>query len=193
MYREKDMVGIAAEGSVFLPASHGQEEPHEAQGFDGTADSGNTGPYVTAYGPKAGMAASAVPGLKVQVESRHKDTAFHRCVKDAPGDQGKPFGDRKEALVDANGVDHASKPLIVAVGVDMGYVPGVRQFRDCFSGSRYGHSGEGGQRGQGLPAAAKGIPAAVQDGPQAAGAKAERSVQNKLIGELERSVRPTRL
>ena len=187
------MVGIAAEGFVFLLASHGQEEPHEAQGFDGTADSGNTGPYVTAYGPKAGMAASAVPGLKVQVESRHKDTAFHRRVKDAPGDQGKPFGDRKEALVDANGVDHASKVLIVTVGVDVGYVPGIRQFRDRFSGSRYGHPGESGQRGQGLPAAAKRIPAAVQDGPKAAGAEAERSVQNKLIGELERSVRPTRL
>ncbi|BDF68128.1 hypothetical protein CE91St43_21000 [Oscillospiraceae bacterium] len=94
-------------------------------------------------------------------------------------------------MVDANGVDHASKPLIVAVGVDMGYVPGIRQFRDCFSGSCYGHSDEGGQRVQGLPAAAKWIPAAVQDGPQAAGAEAERSVQNKLIGELERSVRPT--
>ena len=111
------------------------------------------------------MAVSTFPDLKVQVERRHKDTAFHRRVKDAPGDQGKPFGDRKEALVDANGVDHASKPLIVAVGVDMGYVPGVRQFRDCFSGSCYGHPGEGGQRGQGLPSATKGIPAAVQDGP----------------------------
>ncbi|BDF68127.1 hypothetical protein CE91St43_20990 [Oscillospiraceae bacterium] len=85
------MVGIATEGSVFLLASHGQKEPHEAQGFDGTADSGDTGPYVTAYGPKAGMAASAVPSLKVQVESRHKDTAFHRRVKDAPGDQGNPL------------------------------------------------------------------------------------------------------
>lgn len=186
------MVGIAAERPVDLPAAEGQEKPDDAQGLRGLANCGDTGPYVPADGAETGVAASAIPRLKVQVKSGNKGTAFHGGVKDGPGDQRKIPGDREEALVDAYGVDHAPQPLIVSVGIEVGDVTGFRQLRDGFSDGSHGQLGQRGQRGQRLPAKAQGVAAAVQNGPKASGTEAERCVQDKLIRQFERSVEPTR-
>lgn len=187
------MVGIAAERPVDLPAAEGQKQPDDAKSLCRSADSGDTSPYVPADGTKAGMAASAVPRLKVQVKSRYKGAAFHSGVKDGSGYQSEAPGNREEALVDAHSVDHAPQPLVVPIGVEVGDITGVRQLRDSFSGGSHGQLRESGQRGQRFPAEAQGVPAAVQDGPQAAGAEAERPVQDKLIRQFESSVEPTRV
>lgn len=179
------MVGVAAEGPVTLLAPQDEKQAHGVQDLPGPAYSGHTRANAPADGRQTWEAAGAVPGLVIQVQSCYEGAACHGSVEDLPGNQGKGLGRGEEALVDALGVDHAAQLLIVSVSMDVSDVSSVRELIDRFAGGGHGQRGQLGQPGQGLPAAAQGIAAAVQDGSQTPGAEAESLVQNQLIRYAE--------